>query len=370
MSFWDQPRHGANSFNQHVPDEAYFRALRSTGATWVRLTFSKWKGHGRDFLLGDADHYAGIPSGDLSTLVGCLDAAAAAGLGVVVVPLSLPGARWVQQNGGVADQRLWTSRAYWDESAAFWRDLATALKGHPAVVGYNLLNEPVPEKGAGLDEQAGADARVSWYTTVEGSPRDLVGFYESVIHAIREVDEETPILLDAGWYAHAWGFAYWPRRLGDDKLLYSFHMYEPYEATSAPNIHRDPQLRYPGVESTVAGATVRWDRAMVGRFLDGPTQWGSAHGVPPLRLVASEFGCVRHWSDCGSWLGDVLDTLDGKGVHWAFYGFREDEWDAMDYELAPDVTSGQFYWLHEQGKADRLRRTPHPLLDVIGAHMR
>ena len=41
----------------------------------------------------------------------------------------------------------------------------------------------------------------------------------------------------------------------------------------------------------------------------------------------------------------------------------------MDYELAPSVTAGQFYSLREQGKADQLKRAPHPLLDIIEAHM-
>ena len=75
ITFWDTPQYGGNSFNGTPPDAAYFRALRATGATWVRLTFSKWKGAGRDFLIGDADHYTGIPPSDMATLVKVLDAA-------------------------------------------------------------------------------------------------------------------------------------------------------------------------------------------------------------------------------------------------------------------------------------------------------
>jgi len=52
IAFWDMPRKGGNSFNTSAPDEAYFKALAATGATWVRLTFSKCKGEDRDFLLG------------------------------------------------------------------------------------------------------------------------------------------------------------------------------------------------------------------------------------------------------------------------------------------------------------------------------
>ena len=369
IGFWDAPRHGADSFNEAPPDRAYFQALRATGATWVRLTFSKWKGQGRDFLIGDADHYTGIPASDLAILRRVLRDADAAGLKVVIAPLSLPGDRWSQQNGNKDDARLWNDRAWWDQSAAFWRDLAAALKDEPMIAGYNLINEPTPEKGMGLDEQAAPDARKAWYARYKGTTHDLPAFYETLIRAIRAVDPDTPVMVDGGWYANAWSFSYWPSKLSDDKALYSFHMYEPYEATSGPNIKRKPQLRYPGVESWFGGQKVHWDKAVMTRYLSGPFDWAAAHGVPGNRMVAGEFGCVRAWVDCGAYLSDVLDVLKSHHAHWAFYSWREDGWDAMDYELAPSVTAGQFYYLHEQGKADQLKRAPHPLLDIIEAHM-
>jgi aryl-phospho-beta-D-glucosidase BglC (GH1 family) len=142
MSFWDAPRFGANSFNRVPPDAAYFAALAESGASWVRLAYSKWDGAGRDFLLGNADWYNDIPGADLAVLKQVLDEAHGAGLKVVIAPLSLPGSRWQQQNGGKFDDRLWSDRAYWDQAAAFWADLASALADHPAVAAYNIVNEP------------------------------------------------------------------------------------------------------------------------------------------------------------------------------------------------------------------------------------
>jgi len=370
IHFWDTPKYGGNSFNQSPPDLVYFQALRATGATWVRLTFSKWKGTGRDFLIGDCDHYTALSQPDLAVLKKVLDDANAAGVKVVLVPLSLPGDRWSQQNGGKDDDRLWNDKAYWDQSVAFWHDLAAALKDEPGLAGYNLLNEPTPEKGLGLDEQADSATRIVWYAKYKGTTHDLPGFYEQVIAAVRSADPDTPVMVDGGWYANAWSFSYWPQKLSDDKVLYSFHMYEPYEATSSPNIKRDPPLRYPGVVSWFAGKQIAWDKSVMQAYLSGPFDWAAAHGVPANRMVAGEYGCVRVWVDCGAYLTDVLDTLNAHHAHWAFYSWREDGWDAMDYELAPDVTAGQFYYAHEQGKADTLKRTPHPLLDIIEAHMK
>src|SRR5688572_23252079 len=80
ISFWDSPRHGANCFNERPPDEAYFRALRGYGATWVRVAFSKWRSPTgkRDFLFGNLDDYRALVPEDLAILREVLDHAHAA----------------------------------------------------------------------------------------------------------------------------------------------------------------------------------------------------------------------------------------------------------------------------------------------------
>ena len=356
ITFWDTQQKGGNSFNEAPPDEAYFTALAETGATWVRLTFSKWKGEGRDFLIGDVDHYKGLKEKDLATLRKVLDAAQAAGLKVVVVPLSLPGARWVQQNGGKFDDRLWSDPAFSDQAARFWADLAAALKDHPAVAAYNLLNEPAPEKTTGLPENAAMHDLATWQEEQAGGPRDLPKLYERIAAAIRTADAVTPVMVDSGYYANPRSLAAWPARLSDERVLYAFHMYEPYAATSAPNMQRKVPLRYPGVTTNYAGGRLAWDRAAVAAHIDVAFDWAKAQGLPPNRVVAAEFGCMRLWRDCRAYLEDVIDAVDARGGHWAFYSFREDVWDGMDYELPASLTLGRFYWLAEQHRTEGLSR--------------
>ncbi len=110
MDFWQQPQHGGNSFNRIPPDEKYFKALRQYGATWVRLSWDKWPAQERDFLLGSADNYQGLVAADIAILKQVLDHAQSAGLKVVITPLSLPGMRWSQNNGGQFDGRLWEDK--------------------------------------------------------------------------------------------------------------------------------------------------------------------------------------------------------------------------------------------------------------------
>ncbi|MEI5681334.1 MULTISPECIES: glycoside hydrolase family 5 protein [unclassified Mesorhizobium] len=369
IGFWDKPQHGGNSFNRLPPDETYFNALHGYGASWVRLSYDKWKPEKRDFLLGDAGRYEGLMQKDLAALKETLDRADKAGLKVVIAPLSLPGMRWSQNNDGKFDGRLWQEKAYWTQAAAFWRDLAAALKDHPAVAAYNIINEPAPEKQNGLAEHADAAAMQAWYKDAAGTPRDLPAFYETVIKAIREVDPKTPIMVDAGWYAAADAFSYWPGPLADDKVLYSFHMYEPYAATSAPNLKREKPYAYPG-EVPFGEVSENWDAKRVDAYLQLPLDWAQKHGVAENRIVAGEFGCMRRLAGCRQYLDDVLTKLDANRLHWAFYSFREDSWDGMDYELGREKVNWKYWEAIDAGKPDPVKRKATPEFEPISSRLK
>ena len=355
MAFWNTPRHGGNSFNRLPPDQAYFDALSGYGATWVRLSYDKWQPAERDFLLGDADAYQGLSAADLATLRATLDRAHQAGLKVVIAPLSLPGMRWSQNNQGQFDDRLWQDKRYWLQAAAFWRDLARELKDHPAIAAYNLVNEPAPEKQGGLAEHADPGQMQQWYTRRQGSARDLPALYRQLIAAIREEDADTPVMLDAGWFAAADAFGYWPAPLEDLRVLYSVHMYEPYLVTSAPNMTRKQPIAYPG-PAPFAGQTQQWDGQRVAQYLRHPLNWAESMNVPRSRLVVGEFGCMRRLPGCRQYLEDVLSVLDRHRLHWAFYSFREDNWDGMDYELGSAKVPWRYWQAIEQGAPDPLAR--------------
>ncbi|WP_438657527.1 glycoside hydrolase family 5 protein [Pseudomonas guariconensis] len=355
IDFWNSPRHGGNSFNRLPPDRSYFQALSGYGATWVRLSYDKWKPQGRDFLLGDADAYKGLSPQDLAQLKTVLDNAHAAGLKVVIAPLSLPGMRWSQNNQGQFDDRLWRDKRYWTQAATFWHDLAQELKDHPAVAAYNLINEPAPERHGGLAEHAELQRMQQWYAGEQGGPRDLPALYRELVAAIREVDATTPIMVDAGWYAAADAFGYWPTALPDRRVLYSVHMYEPYSATSAPNMARKQPIPYPG-PAPFGGKRERWDGERVAAYLQKPLDWADAVGVPRSRLVVGEFGCMRRLAGCKQYLEDVLTVLDKQQLHWAFYSFREDNWDGMDYELGAAKVPWRYWQAIDKGEPDPLAR--------------
>jgi hypothetical protein len=369
IAFWDKPERGGNSFNRLPPDQAYFDALQDYGASWVRLSYDKWQPAERDYLIGNADQYQGLVAKDLQQLIATLDRAHAAGLKVVITPLSLPGMRWAQNNGDRFDDRLWQDKRFWTQSAAFWRDLAAVLKEHPAVAAYNLINEPAPEKQAGLAEHADAAKMRDWYEKQVGSARDLPGFYQTLISAIREVDPLTPIMVDAGWYGAADAFSYWPAPLADSRVLYSFHMYEPYAATSAPNLQRARPYTYPGLVPFAAGMQ-KWYPNRVRSYLQLPLDWAAQHAIPANRMVAGEFGCMRKLPGCQQYLEDVLSALEAARVHWAFYSFREDSWDGMDYELGSANVPWAYWKAAEDGQPDPVKRSATAEFEPISKRLK
>lgn len=358
VAFWDQQREGANMMNM-VPTEAQFAAAEKLGLQYVRLAVDKWKPAGRDFLIGSADHYDGLNQTDLAKLHEVLGWAEKHHVKVVVTLLSLPGSRWRQLNGDKDDLRLWQDVAYQDQASAFWRDLAVALKDEPAVVGYNILNEPHPEKLGGFDEDGARDF-AGWYRKAKGTPRDLNAFYTKAIAAIRTVDGETPVMIDSGLYGAPDAFSYLAPQ-ADDKVLYAFHMYEPYAFTSPKNKGR---YVYPG-KVPFAGRADTWDADAVGRYLSAAAAWQAKHGVPANRIVGAEFGCFRQNKGCGPYLADVIAALNAQTWHWAFYAFREDSWDGMDYEIGTGKLPWKYWQDIEAGNHPEPPRGDNPLFDVI-----
>ena len=362
--FWDTQRRGANCFNM-VPTEKWFKDASEAGLQWVRFTFSKWEGEKRDFLIGNTDRYTGLVEADLVQLEKAIGWADKYGVKIVLTPLSLPGSRYRQHNGNKYDDKLWQSYEYHKQAEQFWRDLAGRVKDHKAVVGYNIINEPAPELTTGMKENGGNKNYYSrWYESHKGTPRDLPAFYQEIINAIREVDSLTPIMLDAGWYGQPMSFTYWPEMQGSH-ILYSIHMYEPWAYTNRRNFVNGNNLIYPG-EIPSGQEIIHWDKNILEGYLQPFLEWAASTGIPESRLVIGEFGCYRRNSGCARYLGDLIEIFNTHNLHWAFYSFREDEWDGYDYEIGDGPLGWKYWEAKEQGKTVEPERSgDNPMWKVI-----
>lgn len=373
ITYWTRKqRLGANSFNDKPPSQDYFDALADYGAEWVRLSWTKWESAtGKSFLLGDPSDYSGLVEADVTILRDVIARADQSGLKVVLTPLTLPGAVWTQHNNEQIDDRLYTDKKYWEYSAAFWSDVAIAFKNEPAVAAFNLLNEPAPERPVGY-ESGTTEENALWYDKQKGTARDLPALYNFIIAEIRLVDAQTPIMVDGGFFANPEGFDYFSEPLKDENILYDFHMYQPWAATSAWNIRNGSKLIYPG-EMEIWGRTEVWNEDKILQTIRQPIDWAQKHGVDMSRIVMGEFGCHRYLEWCPVYLEDVLHAADSLELHWAFYTFRSDSWGGMDYELGSKrpskkslgITAEEFWELSAYKRLGEVTRSNTQLFEPI-----
>lgn len=361
QDFWTQQRRGANGDVADTSDK-WFKAAAEVGIKWVRLVPAGIKSADRDPLLGNADEFTGIPKADLAKVVSALDIAEKHGVRVVLTMFSLPGTRWKQHNNDKFDYRLWQEKKYHEQAAAFWKELATAVKDHPAIVGYNPLNEPHPERMKGFNSPS--KEFESWRKQAVGTAADVNELYATIIPAIRSVDTDTPIILDGCFHASPAGLATL-NPVSDENTLYAFHFYSPWNYTTFRA--NNGRFSYPAKMPNPEGGSQTWnDATMLERF-EPVLGWAKRHKIARSRLMLSEFGCDRRVDGAADYLRDVLNVAESNGWHWAFYSFRSSSWEGMDYELGTKKLGWKYWQEREKGVPHNeiVKRGDNPLWNVI-----
>ncbi len=369
MAFWQTQRKGAN-MHTSKPRPEHWQAASELGLEFVRLIPDELPAQKRDFLIGNADSYQGIVEADLQLLIRELDAAERNVVKVVLVMFGLPGARYRQLNDGKDDGRLWRDERYQEQAVAFWRDLARRLKGHPAIVGYNPLNEPHPDREYGFE--LGDDGFDAWYRSIKGTVADVNFFNRRIVAAIREVDADTPILLDGWFYSHAKGFPYL-EPVDDVYMLYAFHNPGAWQMCHAePNKGR---YSYPDrVPTRWNGPGEKWDRERLAQEFADVERWAAQYHITATRIVASEFLYERWIPGAQQYMADLIALYNQRGWHWAFFAFRPDGgWTGLDYEMGTSEQVPPGYWQSiERGEDPETlkRRTDSPLWRVLAQEFR
>ncbi len=349
ISFWDMQRRGANQQNeQHRPE--WWAAAGELGLDFVRILPDALPSEGRDFLLGDADEFRQVNDADLALLTQILDVAEENGVKVVLTMVGLPGARWKQMNDDVDDGRLWRDEGFQAQAFEFWRQLAARLKEHPAIVAYNPLNEPHPDREFGFEEgDAGFDL---WYESIQGTPADLNLFNRRMVAAIRSVDPDTPIMLDGWFYASPQQSRY-NRPVKDDKILYAFHNPGPWQMVTY-RANKEGRYAYPDrVPKSWNGPSEAWTKDRLAEEIEAVRVFADRYEIPANRIIASEFWHDRRLEGAADYLSHLVDIYNTRGWHWSFYAYRGDgAWTGLDYEIAPETRMDWRYWDAVEGGKD------------------
>ncbi len=202
------------------------------------------------------------------------------------------------------------SHEIWQDAAAqaayvkMWGEIARHYRGRASVIGYDLMCEPHPDQYA--DQPLG----------------DWNALAKRITAAIREVDQQTPILINSiGWaYPHQFQSL---RPTGDPRTVYVVHFYDPHYYT-----HQKPgeKVGYPGFR--VPGHDDSpWDKATLEAHLAPVRAFQEKYHVP---IFVGEFGCARYAPGVEQWFRDQMDPYKQYGWSWAYWAFRE--WDVMNIE--------------------------------------
>ena len=369
MDFWRNQRKGANgSLHQFRPE--WFEAASAVGIEFIRFFPDRLPAADGRFLIGGAEHFSALNETDVALLERALDEAHAHDLKVVLVMLSLPGRIARPFNNDEHDYRIWQDATVQNRAVEFWRQVALRVRNHPAVVGYNLLNEPHPALFYGHEEPT--DEFLDWLETTRGTLTDINRFNRRMVAAIREVDSDTPIILNGYFYAAAAGMAFLDA-VDDPNTLYAFHNIAPwqfaaYRANRGRYVYPDRMPEYWDAPGT------RWTFRDLASRVEPVLDFASKHAIPAHRIMAAEFWCDRRVSGCREYLADAIRLYNANGWHWAFYDFRSDgAWGGLDYELGTDPTTERAIWAAEERGEDPERykdRHDNPLWEVIRREFR
>lgn len=253
--------------------------------------------------------------------------AASSGLKVIITLTDLPGRSFKD----TTDHRCWNNPSYANRIAKLWGALAKLLKDlRTFIAGYDLINEPfTPVDVESSSNDLLTDDHNDIYSTY------LTELYNKICSEIRKYDQETAIIIESQFWASPLTIPLLTP-IDDVNVVYSFHFYEPKLYTNRRN--NQGELKYPGLIPLWKNATSKyckefWDRDNILNYVSPVRQWQKKYEIPSSRVMVGEFGVCRDVEGAAQYLLDVISVFKECGWSWCLFSFRDNEWDAMDYEL-------------------------------------
>ena len=208
--------------------------------------------------------------------------------------------------GGFKDgvARVFCEKTYTDEFVDCWRRIASRFRGREGIYGYDLINEPNQHAPAETD-----------YWTLQ----------RLAAEAIREIDPETPIVIESNHMDSPLSFSYLSP-LDLTNVIYQVHMYEPGDFT-----HQLPHTKL-GIEPPefVRYPSPGHDKALARRVLEVVRKFERKHGA---KIFVGEFSASAWAPGAEKYIADCIDLFREYGWDWTYHAFRE--WEGWSVEHEP-----------------------------------
>ncbi|MBQ7666816.1 MAG: cellulase family glycosylhydrolase [Kiritimatiellae bacterium] len=190
-----------------------------------------------------------------------------------------------------------------------WRRIARRFKGREGIYGYDLNNEPL---------QAGEAAPGCDFWTLQ----------KRAAEAIREIDPETPILIESNLQDSPSAFATLSP-LDLTNIIYEVHMYVPLRYTHQGVLWKQGERPdpYPNAEKGWNAETLRGALAPVRDFQ-------RRHGA---KIYVGEFSAIAWAPGAEQYLRDCIEIFEDYGWDWTYHAFREWAGWSVEHE-GPDAS--------------------------------
>ena len=263
--------------------------LHRWGATLAR--FQIMRNWFMDNDCQDLDEYASWIDSRLDNLEDVLRWAEARGMKICVDLHSPPGGKRPLDRA----MNMFFEEKYADAFVETWRRIATRFKGHPAIYGYDLINEPHQKTPASVN-----------YWEIQ----------RRAAEAVREIDPDTPIIVESNLAAAPSAFRYLSP-LAMDNVIYQIHCYRPTDYTHQ-GVRGNPEgLPWP---DPAKGR----DRDFLRRGLQPARDFQLRHQA---RIYVGEFSAASYAPGAENYLRDCIALFEEYGWDWTYHAFREaDVW--------------------------------------------
>jgi len=214
-----------------------------------------------------------------------------------------------------ANNNVWKDSEAQKAWALMWKFAANRYKTNPIVVGYDLMVEP--NSNAVL---LGEGDSTEFYTKYKNTSYDFAPLAKACTQAIREFDNETPILLGV----MDWSSVYWLEETPlseDSKTVYAVHNYAPYEYTHQTQPYR---ISYPGYLKGGERLDAKW----LENVLHPIAEFKQRNNVP---VAINEFAVIRWQKGATKYLDDHLSIMENLGVNYSYW-LWESSWKGITYD--------------------------------------
>jgi len=275
------------AFRDNFIQEIDLKNVSSLGANCIRVPFS-WRLLEKKPFVYDEKGF--------SYLKRVLDWAQVYNLKVILDLHAAIGSQncdWHSDSSGKA--LLWRSKNFQKRTFRLWEEIAGRFKEEQALVGYDLLNEPV------LKEE-----------------EILKKFYQRLIKIIKDIDKKHIIFLEGNLWAQKIEFL---KDLIEENISISIHTYQPLNYT----FNFVPFYCFPGKIDNVF-----WNKDRIYKYLESYFKFSSKNKV---KIFVGEFGINWRKNFFGelNYLETILNAFEEIGFSYTYWTYK-----AISNHIFPD----------------------------------